>query len=97
MSMGYVDKKRHYINAHLRFAVLKRDGFRCVYCGATAAETTLQLDHLVPVRRGGKETLENLVTACLDCNIGKKATEIDNPRRCPKCGTPYWDKPRKAA
>lgn len=92
--MLLVDGKRHFINGRLRFTVFVRDHFRCVYCGTTAVNTTLQLDHVIPVSRGGKDDLENLVTACLDCNIGKKAKIIKLMKRCPKCRSPYWDRPK---
>lgn len=94
--MVLVRGKRRHINAHLRFAVLSRDRFRCVYCGATASETQLQLDHIVSIRRGGKDEMGNLVTACLDCNIGKNASEVERPKKCPRCNTLYWDRPRRA-
>lgn len=55
----------------LRFEVLKRDGFRCQYCGLTAKDTQLHADHIVPRCEGGKDEARNLVTACKDCNEGK--------------------------
>jgi 5-methylcytosine-specific restriction endonuclease McrA len=54
-----------------RFKVLERDGYRCRYCGRTSQEVALDVDHLVPVREGGSDDLDNLVTACIDCNAGK--------------------------
>lgn len=48
----------------IRAAVLKRDHFRCFYCGDPA--TTV--DHLVPVIRGGTDDESNLVAACAGCN-----------------------------
>ena len=61
-----------------RFAILARDEFRCQYCGATAASgAVLQLDHINPLSRGGNDSLENLVTACFDCNNGKRNRTID--------------------
>lgn len=47
-----------------RRGVLRRDGHRCGYCGATA--TTI--DHVVPRSRGGSDSWENLVACCLRCN-----------------------------
>lgn len=59
----------------IRFAVLERDGFRCRYCGAASADgATLHVDHIHPRAHGGdQEDMDNLVTACLDCNLGKSA------------------------
>ena len=57
----------------LRFEVLKRDGFRCAYCGVTSAAELLHVDHVVPVSKGGTDDLANLVSACVACNLGKSA------------------------
>ena len=53
----------------LRLVVFERDGWTCVYCGKRTWEPTC--DHVVPVSRGGSSTLDNLVTACLACNLAK--------------------------
>jgi hypothetical protein len=73
----WVAPGRTPIPAGLRFAVLRRDGFRCVYCGHGEPDgAKLHLDHLVPVSRGGLTNLGNLVTACQDCNLGKSAMDL---------------------
>lgn len=64
----------------LRFEILKRDGFRCRYCGASAASTILHVDHVVPEASGGEDLPENLVTACADCNGGKSDIGLDESR-----------------
>ena len=58
-----------------RFAILVRDGHRCRYCGATAAEVGLVVDHIIPVKQGGTNDAENLLCACRDCNAGKAAKQ----------------------
>lgn len=47
-----------------RRGVLRRDGHRCGYCGASAAT----IDHVLPRSRGGADSWENLVACCLRCN-----------------------------
>jgi 5-methylcytosine-specific restriction endonuclease McrA len=49
--------------------ILRRDGNRCQYCGRTDAMLTV--DHVLPKARGGKDTWENLVAACVHCNNHK--------------------------
>ncbi len=49
--------------------ILKRDGYRCQYCGI--AKTPLTVDHVVPKNRGGIDSWENLVCACVRCNNKK--------------------------
>ena len=48
--------------------ILKRDGFRCQYCGT---HESLTIDHVIPKSRGGKDTWENLAAACTQCNHKK--------------------------
>jgi 5-methylcytosine-specific restriction endonuclease McrA len=49
--------------------ILRRDGHRCQYCGR--ADLALTIDHIQPISRGGEETWENLVCACVRCNNSK--------------------------
>jgi 5-methylcytosine-specific restriction protein A len=44
----------------------------CYYCGNRFPPTTLTMDHLVPLTRGGRSTKGNLVPACKACNTKKK-------------------------
>jgi hypothetical protein len=60
----------------LRFEVFKRDGFRCQYCGQTPPEVKLEADHILAVANGGETKIENLITACFDCNRGKAARPL---------------------
>lgn len=69
--------KRKGISKRLRFEIFNRDGFSCVYCGKTAADETLEIDHVVPVSKGGANDKSNLVTACFSCNRGKSDRPID--------------------
>jgi 5-methylcytosine-specific restriction endonuclease McrA len=58
----------------LRYAVLKRDRFRCVLCGASPATDPaceLELDHIRPYSKGGQTVLANLRTLCRRCNQGR--------------------------
>lgn len=51
--------------------VFLRDGHRCQYCGKRYSSPRLSLDHVLPKSRGGGETWENIVCACLKCNVDK--------------------------
>lgn len=59
------------ISKTLRFEILARDGFQCLYCGRGSPAVALQVDHFKPVAVGGTDDPSNLVTACEDCNQGK--------------------------
>ena len=79
--------KRKSLSKAVRFEVFKRDSFRCQYCGRSAPDVILEVDHIVPVAEGGKNDLLNLVTSCRDCNRGKSAkmltdtTAIDRQKK----------------
>jgi len=64
-------KRARSISTALRFQILQRDRFTCQYCGAKAPTVALQIDHIIPVCRGGSRDPSNLRTACEDCNAGK--------------------------
>ena len=51
--------------------VFLRDGFQCQYCGQKLPTGKLSLDHIVPRSRGGVESWDNIVAACLRCNVRK--------------------------
>jgi len=61
------------VSKRLRYEVLRRDNYACRYCGAFAPVVVLEIDHVTPRKHGGRDTAENLVTACQDCNRGKSA------------------------
>ena len=70
--------KRKALSKRTRFEVFKRDQFRCQYCGASAPDVLLELDHITPVAEGGDDFLLNLVTACTACNAGKSAVPLSD-------------------
>lgn len=65
------------INLRTRFRVLKRDRFKCHYCGSPARKCQLHIDHVLPVSRGGTDDERNLVAACIACNLGKSDSLLD--------------------
>lgn len=68
--------ERKSLSKKLRFEVFKRDSFTCQYCGKSAPEVVLEVDHIEPVAKGGKNTITNLITACFDCNRGKSDRKL---------------------
>lgn len=55
----------------VREFIYDRDGRRCLLCGATEP---LEVDHRIPLARGGTNDLENLQTLCAPCNRRKGAS-----------------------
>lgn len=69
---------REAVSKKRRFDVFKRDGFTCQYCGATPPGVLLHVDHINPVALGGKGGIDNLITACEPCNLGKGARPLSD-------------------
>lgn len=67
---------RKQISTKTRFDVFKRDAFACQYCGKSTPAVILEIDHIHPIREGGSNHIDNLVTACFDCNRGKGGREL---------------------
>lgn len=67
------------LSKRLRYEILRRDNHTCRYCGASAPDVALTVDHVVPQALGGSNEPSNLVAACRDCNSGKASTTPDAP------------------
>lgn len=63
--------KRKSLTKKVRFEVFKRDSFKCQYCGSSAPDAVLHVDHIEPISKGGDNSIINLITACDTCNLGK--------------------------
>lgn len=70
--------ERKAIRKKDRFEIFKRDSFTCQYCGKSAPDVILEIDHIKPVSKGGDNELENLITSCQDCNAGKRDRELSD-------------------
>lgn len=66
------------VSKRVRYEVLRRDNHTCRYCGATADDGPLTVDHVVPTSLGGTDDPSNLVAACRDCNAGKSSSSPDS-------------------
>lgn len=52
-------------------------GFRCLRCGRAEPEIVLTFDHVVPLAKGGTDSVENGQPLCKDCNTWKNVKVID--------------------
>jgi len=65
----YMVKRPRHQRKLTKLEVFTRDQYTCQYCGRQTKELTL--DHVIPRRRGGKHSWENVVSACKVCNRRK--------------------------
>jgi 5-methylcytosine-specific restriction endonuclease McrA len=49
--------------------LLLRDEYQCQYCGRRPGVRELNLDHVIPRSRGGRDSWDNLVVSCRPCNL----------------------------
>lgn len=64
--------KRRFTNLNWsRKGVLKRDNYKCQYCGISLKPANATLDHIIPKSYGGKNSYTNCVTSCFPCNNKK--------------------------
>lgn len=66
--------ERGKVSNKLRFAIYQRDGYRCQRCHRKTND--LEIDHIIPIARGGKTEYSNLQTLCRRCNK-MKGTNIE--------------------
>jgi 5-methylcytosine-specific restriction endonuclease McrA len=71
--------------------IFERDKNICQYCGRQFKKMELTLDHIVPRSCGGRSTWENLVLACVPCNV-RKGSRLPDEARMPLIREPR--KPR---
>lgn len=72
--------------------LLLRDGHRCQYCGDEPGIRELNVDHVLPRARGGRDAWDNLVISCRDCNLrkGKRTPEEAGMRLARSPVKPGW-------
>lgn len=63
--------ERGKVTNKMRFAIYSRDNYRCCMCGRKRDD--LEIDHIYPISKGGKSTMDNLQTLCHKCNVKKGA------------------------
>ena len=69
IKLAYMVKRPRPKRKLTRFEVFSRDQYTCQYCGKETRQLTI--DHVIPRYRGGKQTWENMASACIPCNRRK--------------------------
>lgn len=69
-------------------ALFARDAQLCLYCGHEFSRPSLTRDHVLPLSKGGRDTWENVVTACFHCN-SRKSNRTPQQANMPLLAVPY--------
>ena len=69
-------------------ALFARDHYLCMYCGQHFHKTQLTRDHVLPLSKGGRDDWENVVCACLHCNV-RKGSRTPQQASMPLLAVPY--------
>lgn len=72
--------KRKRFSKEERYAIYKQYEGHCAYCGVKLDIKDMQVDHLVPLRNGGADELENMICSCRSCNKYKSTFSIEGLR-----------------
>lgn len=67
-------KERYKMTVSMRKAVLEKYRYKCVVCGSNK---DLQVDHIIPISKGGKTVIKNLQILCRVCNLHKHNKTMD--------------------
>src|ERR1700693_2976098 len=68
--LGYEKLPKQTVKFNRR-NIFARDNNQCQYCGKRFPTSELSLDHVLPRSKGGTNTWENIVCACINCNVKK--------------------------
>ena len=82
----YFIKRPRHQRKMTKMEIFNRDKYACQYCGRQSKELTL--DHVVPRKRSGDHSWENVVSACIPCNRRKAGRTPD------EAGMPLLSQPR---
>jgi len=69
-------------------ALFARDRHLCLYCGQHFNKTHLTRDHVLPLSKRGQDEWENVVSACLHCNV-RKGSRTPQQAGMPLLAVPY--------
>lgn len=79
MSAIPAQNRKRLTKQERRIVYNKMDG-HCAYCGRKLQYANMQVDHVVPLRKGGPDVLDNMLPACRSCNHYKDTLTVQQFR-----------------
>ena len=76
-----METPRTRISKKMREQVYERYDGHCAYCGVEIEYKDMQVDHMVPLRKGGSNDIGNLLPACRSCNNYKHTLTVKQFRQ----------------
>ena len=73
------NRRKRFSSAE-REAVYKKMGGHCAYCGQEITLHEMQIDHVIPIKQSGLNTMDNLLPACRSCNHYKHTMPVERFR-----------------
>lgn len=73
--------KRKKLKKEERENIYNKYNGRCAYCGSKIEYKDMQIDHVVPLRIGGKDEISNMLPSCRSCNHYKATLDIEGFRK----------------
>ncbi|MCS7317008.1 MAG: HNH endonuclease [Candidatus Dojkabacteria bacterium] len=74
-------KMEQNFNAPTLKNILVRDNFTCQYCGKKISFRNATRDHVIPLSHGGKNSIDNVVSSCHECNFLKGNLSLEEFER----------------
>ena len=72
--------ERKRLSEQERIRIWNKLSGHCAYCGCEIKFKEMQADHVVPLYRGGKDEIDNLLPACRSCNHYKSTLTVEEFR-----------------
>lgn len=71
---------RRRLTQEERRSIYETMGGHCAYCGCEISLKDMQVDHIVPLRKGGADDLSNMFPSCRSCNHYKSTLDVEQFR-----------------
>ena len=79
--MAHKCNTRKKLKPQQRTEVYQKTGGHCAYCGCALKYKDMCVDHVISIRRGGTDIMDNMMPSCRSCNFYKDTLTLDGFRQ----------------